>query len=148
MPFQFAVPLIVVAIVIDAVSAKAQGLGCDCPDRKLTRFSDRVRLAFSSADTVFLGTVISVEERPGTEYYRTRWATFAVEKLWKGALAKERVVWTTIPCGFRFKAGERYLIYGTRYHGTLYADPCNRSVFVTGADLREMNLLTRMSSGP
>jgi len=146
MPFRFAVPLIAVAILIRAVSANAQVGGCDCPDRKLTRFTDRVRLAFSSANTVFVGTVVSVEERPGTKSYRTRWATFAIEKLWKGPLAKERVVWTTIPCGFRFKPGERYLIYGTRYHGTLYADRCNRSVFVTGADVREMNLLTRLAT--
>lgn len=69
------------------------------------------------ADAVFVGRVLEITGRRSSGAVLVR---LAVERAWKGAESAEILVWTestTAACGYPFRVGGRYLVYGWHAEG-------------------------------
>lgn len=102
--------------------------------------------ALEHADVVFAGTVIETKQerlqegrRGAIEYREANW--FNVERVWKGELDKQRIVYDEgdeASCGYAFEQGASYLVYAVVDEaGEAYASFCGGTVSLSdaGADL-------------
>lgn len=91
---------------------------CECRRR------NDFRHEFESSKAVFAGEVIAVDDsQPGAVI------TFKVERMWKGLRAARIEVRTDNrgkACGYRFRQGERYLVYAYD-DGDLRTSICTRT---------------------
>lgn len=122
--------LIVLAL---AISQHSIALACKCllPGPEINE-------AFQRADVIFVGRCTSAElkTRKDTEWgehYIIRF-TFEVQNRWKGLSKKEEVVVETGigfgDCGFPFRLGLSYLIYGYYENNSFKTDICTRTRLV------------------
>ena len=89
---------------------------------------------YPRADVIFLGTVrevgpmTPVKDRPNVVTANGRVTRFSVEEAFRGvAGATAETFESGTSCDFRFKAGERYLVYGSRdpRDGKVYVGSCS-----------------------
>ena len=75
-----------------------------------------VKPAIKSADTIFVGAVVSSHREigPDGEEWRVR---LKVEDYWKGEPDEDQIVYTSGNCPVSFEAGQRYLVYARRQEG-------------------------------
>ena len=101
-------------LICASVIAASSGLACTCMN------STDPEEARREVEVVFAGRAVDVRpvlrEYPNgskTEFLET---TFEVSRVWKGDVMK-RVTVTTVPkgaqCGYRFRAEQSYIVYGT-----------------------------------
>ena len=93
--------------------------------------------SFGSASAVFVGTPVSVREKPRpTEKDATKdnWnrivVKFSVEQSYLGVSGTEIEIFTGSgggDCGYRFQIGQRYLVYATQYENKLVTSICFRT---------------------
>lgn len=106
-------------------SAKA----CNC-DSTMT-FADHV----AAADVIILGTVINIASNPikgGRNVY------VQVDSSWKRGIEISAVVHSemTNQCGVDFVKGEKYLIFATKRHQTIYTSVCEpNQLYAEGGEL-------------
>ena len=95
--------------------------------------------AFTAASAVFSGKVLEIiegEPSPALPELKTLTVKFRVKKSWKLVRTDEVMVLTgslTNLCGFPFKVGERYLVYGVGGGNKFMTDICKRTTHLTGA---------------
>ena len=80
-------------------------VAAECVNAKIT-----TREALESSDVVFSGTVMKAEDpsAPGL----TQVLTFGVDRVWKGAVAGERVIYHSISVESRvFRTGEKLVVF-------------------------------------
>ncbi|CAN5329132.1 hypothetical protein BH18ACI2_BH18ACI2_23050 [soil metagenome] len=84
---------------------------------------------FQTADAVFFGKVIHIDEQFG--------ARFHVEKSWKLVDANEVIVYTDDPekhgCAYRFQKDESYIVYAGIFQDKLYTDQCSATAYLVHA---------------
>ena len=90
--------------------------------------------SFGSASAVFVGTPISVSERPQEEGKEIDWnpvaVKFSVEQSYLGVPGTEIDVFTGRgggDCGYRFKVGQRYLVYASQSQNKTITTICSRT---------------------
>lgn len=117
--------LFLLAFVIYILAAPAT-FACSCVDYQINR------RAFRDAKSVFIGTPIDSwlmgqdadDESRESSIFGMQ-VKFKVEKSWKGIKSSEIIITSdsdltvSIPCGFRFLKGKKYLVYA--YGGKLEA---------------------------
>lgn len=92
-----------------------QGIACDCSEW----------VGKQSASAIFAGKVLAVRKFKGGFLIK-----FVADTIYKGGLRKELIVKTTaLPaCGYAFKVGARYLVYGRRRSGrAVIVSRCSRT---------------------
>jgi hypothetical protein len=109
------------------------GISCSCAEPLPgTSEENQVLQELKDADTVFLGTVLSIWPTPTLE----KRVTLLVHKSWRGKGSEKVVVRTGLgggDCGFRFKRGEKYLVYAYVHEGRLSTHICSRTTNVVYA---------------
>jgi len=114
--FFFVITFLFLSYII-VIPAKA----CSC---RLQGFDS----ANSSAATIFVGKVISIEQLD----IRKERVTLEVKQSWKGATANSTEVFTRTSfddaCGYYFRTGKSYLIYTFKNdNGTFWVSACSRT---------------------
>jgi hypothetical protein len=92
-----------------------------------------VKKAQRQSQAVFVGRVIEIVQKP--ESYDVL-VKFRVENSWKTKLPLEVIVFTGRgggDCGFRFEAGESYLVFAYGSDQSLSTNICQRTVALSGA---------------
>jgi hypothetical protein len=105
-----------------------------------------VRTEFDSADAVFTGRVLAIQDPPASSDggWQTRRVTLRVDRAWKGMESDTVVVrtgWSDGDCGFRFRRGGSYLVFaGAAEDGSLVTGLCDRTTRLrrAAADLRAL----------
>ena len=108
---------------------------CTCrPTPPEVSLKQQVTEARQQADSVFIGTVISISESADGYYKEVR---MKVETRWKGVKGRKEVVVFTGrgggDCGFSFAVGEKYLVYASRFNDRLSTNICQRTSNVAWA---------------
>ena len=102
---------------------------CSC--RQAPDIETGVPVAVEYADVVFLAEAVSIDKDRVSEFETYDTTTFALQSVWKGDLGKTvttRVMTTCCLCGFRFTAGQTYLVYGKRGgNGQYTVSTCSRT---------------------
>lgn len=84
---------------------------------------------YQRANLIFSGEVVGLNARE---------VSLKVSKMWKGAFAERITLRVDSPCGFRFKLGERYLVYAAG-SGRAKAHLCSGTRLLEGAeDIKEL----------
>lgn len=90
------------------------------------------------SDVIFDAEVLRAEKiEPDTDHYLRRRFTMKVRKTYKGLLGDAVYVYTGVgdsDCGYRFRVGNRYLIYADAYDGRLTTGICTRTRKIADAD--------------
>ena len=120
-------------ILLSLVFYPVQAFSCTCD------VPDDVTRSLKIADVVFLGKAESVVripprqdalERHGRDFELDE-TTFTVHDSWKGVRTSQvvsRIYTVCCLCGFEFKAGETYLVYGQMNDdGTISTSICSRT---------------------
>jgi hypothetical protein len=92
-------------------------------------------LAEKGATSVFAGKVTKVENTKEITHGPVR-VTIEVSRIWKGARAPVRTVWTSetsASCGFPFRTGQEYLIFTEGKAGTEGVGLCGATRLLSGA---------------
>jgi hypothetical protein len=117
-------------LLVFLFSIQGFSIACECGEFK-TAISE-----LSSANTVFLGTVTSIQriERPPDTpgFYPINKVTFSTSHLWKDDFKNrsEIIVYTGVDsaaCGFDFRPGSRYLVYSCLFEDKLHTSICDRT---------------------
>lgn len=126
--------LIAVVVLTLAGYASASACVCDLPLKRVS-LKKAVTRAKSAAAAVFSGRVIELDDFT---------VKFKVERVWKGAPAEEIVMSTgagkadggqiiTATCAYRFRRGEKYLVYAYGSGEKLQTYKCTRTRDLGGA---------------
>ena len=144
---------IILAVVATVILCQTAALGCTCVE--LPKNST----AFRKAKAVFVGEVVYAAEhshspeRWGDDHVPfIRIVTFKIEKSWKGARRSEVEVWVDVGfsncSSYRFREGEKYLVYAREYKGSLVLYWCSHSALAisfpseeASKHIRQLNIL-------
>jgi hypothetical protein len=137
--------LIPIAVLMLAGYASASACVCDLPLKRVS-LKEAVTKAKSEAAMVFSGQVIELDEFT---------AKFKVERVWKGAPAEEIVMSTGArkadsgeiiisDCAYRFRRGEKYLVYAYGSGERLQTHKCTRTADLGSAG-EEVLMLEKLS---
>jgi len=137
--------LIAVVVMMLAGSASASACVCDLPLKRVS-LKKAVTKAKSEAAVVFSGQVIELDDFT---------VKFKIERVWKGAPAEEIVMSTgagkadggeiiVSDCAYRFRPGEKYLVYAYGSGGKLQTHKCTRTAELERAG-EDMAMLERLS---
>jgi hypothetical protein len=137
---------ILLGTVLVLLLANSDANACWCAERR------PVCEAYGTADTVFVGTVISVNDSPNPIDDARVGYKFSVEQVYAGVPGATVEVLTgrgSGDCGFSFQAGERYLVYAYRNENRLTTSICTRTKLFDRAteDLAFLGTLTSVASG-
>ena len=124
---------VVVALVAGAALLSSSADACSCATDKREPLD-----ALESADAVFEGQVVllRVEDsrqprrKDGTRYPLTIEATLEVHRVWKGEVGPTTTVTTDYSgasCGYDFRLGGVYLVWGRRGRRSLEVGLCGRT---------------------
>lgn len=115
-------------------------LACSCA-APMDDTETTVRHAVASADIVFLGKAerVLTSHTPDEEYGAViQESTFYILESWKGEKATRvstRINVQCCVCGYRFKEGETYLVFGYEGQDNYYrASTCSLTMHVDSAD--------------
>lgn len=132
------VVLCTLLVLLTAVTDNARA--CQCVN------IPTVDQARQHAAAVFTGEVVGIERDKGESYEKAR---FSVERMWKGSLEEEAVVFVHpdfLQCDLSFKVGQSYLVYaeGDKPFSTGY---CTRTASLSdaGGDLTALGPGTNTS---
>ncbi len=134
------------SLIVGLVSLSSDATACSC-------IPPRAPLAeLSESDFVFAGEVKSITPRSG-EYGRMLLVRFKVETKWKGDLNSDIVIETadnSAACGYPFKAGKSYLVYGDIFENVMGTSICTRTNLLENAseDLRDLDAGEEVDSSP
>ncbi|MEM0999475.1 MAG: hypothetical protein AAGN35_20625 [Bacteroidota bacterium] len=95
---------------------------CGCP-------TDNWEPAVEAANVIFVGTCIGVVTNPIKGGLNI---VFQVDSSWKRTIEPNATIHTeaTINCGFPFKKGRRYLVFGNKRHQTIESTRCEPNLAV------------------
>ena len=105
------------------------GFACKC-DRQ----GPDIGLAYQKADLIFLGQCLRAEfvEQKGSNQTPFVQYTFLVKKVWKGHPDTETILVKTGlgggDCGWAFRPGFSYIVYGYADANFLHTDTCTRTL--------------------
>lgn len=117
---------------------------CECMQRSITAWGE-----LQTADAVFTGKIVSIRQvkvsvrDDGTFFYELE-VRLKVGRVLKGIEGTEVTLYTGAgaggDCGFRFKKGQKYLIYAYSSNKRLETDSCSRTKLLTHAtqDFKEI----------
>jgi hypothetical protein len=134
-----------IVILMLAGYGSASACVCDLPLKRVS-LKKAVTKAKSEAATVFSGRVIELDD------FTVR---FKVERVWKGAPAEEIVMNTgagkaddgdliVSDCAYRFRRGEKYLVYAYDSEGKLQTHKCTRTADLESAG-EDVAMLEKLS---
>ncbi len=137
--------LVVITVLMLAGYTSASACVCDLPLKRVS-LKKAVSKAKSEADEVFSGQVIELDDFT---------VKFKVERVWKGAPAEEIVMHTgagkadggnlvVSDCVYRFRLGERYLVYAYGSEGKLQTHKCTRTADLGSAG-EDVAILEKLS---
>jgi hypothetical protein len=137
--------LVAVVVLLLAGYASASACVCDLPLKRVS-LKKAVTKAKSEAAVVFSGQVIELDDFT---------VKFKVERVWKGAPAEEIVINAgagkadggeiiVSDCAYRFKLGERYLVYAYSSGGQLQTYKCTRTADLESAG-EDVDILEALS---
>jgi hypothetical protein len=156
--------IIVISFVICLLLSATEVFACGCPGSSDEIVSDAVQHAAKQSTMVFVGKVVGFEYRKGipNQYieslrkdsgkyfdYETMVVKFQVERWWKGEVASEIFLVTSVTkhsdgtgsssgCDYSFKQSESYLVYADGKENELRTNACARTKLSTkaGEDLK------------
>ena len=126
------------------VMSAESSYACECVQRSITAWGE-----LQAADAVFTGRIVSVRQvkvpvrDDGTFFYELE-VRLKVGRVLKGIEGTEVTLRTGTgaggDCGFRFKKGQKYLIYAYSSNKGLETDSCSRTKLLTQAapDFKEI----------
>jgi len=106
------------------------GFACKC-----AHHPPDIHAACRQSDAIFLGRCLKAEfveqsQADPSPTHRVRYV-FHVQKAWKGDPTAETIVVETGvgsgDCGWEFRPGFSYIVYGTAREGTVVTDTCTRT---------------------
>jgi len=112
-------------------------LGCECKAESTSRTIKRLR---KTATVIFVGKVKEVRKEV-KDYHIGYWATFDIEKSWKGEKPVQITIYTGGGCMAWFETGRTYLVYASPDSANrLSTDVCMRTRLIKYAaeDLRRL----------
>ena len=128
------VTLQLIGILLCLVGSASVSVACTC-----MHLRDDPAAAFTSASAVFSGKVLKITEGESAvpaSGVKELTVKFRVEKSWK-LVSRDEVMVLTVNtgnlCGFTFKEGERYLVYGRGGGNKFMTDICTRTTGLIGA---------------
>jgi hypothetical protein len=129
-----------------AVFASLPGSACDCAP------APPPKVALRESAIVFSGRVIGVQvvaRRVDNRERQMRKFQFETNTVWKGDIPKHISVFTGMggsDCGYNFKTGENYLVYGWAHDNEFGTNVCTRTCHegaAAKADLEELGAPTK-----
>ena len=136
--------LVVITLSITCLTQNAFACSCIVPSAPLVELE--------KSDFVFSGkvkTIISFD----SEYGQALLVSFEVKSKWKGDITEEVVLQTadnTAACGYPFKKGESYIVYGNIYQNMMQTGLCTRTNLLDNAqeDLRDLDVGEEFTRSP
>lgn len=115
-------------------------MGCSCGGPGMVKYE------FAGSQAVFLGEVVRIEKHNPSSEWSDLAVTLQIEKSWKGtsgALVKVVTAPHSAACGFPFRVGQRYLVYGHQSSVALHTDICTRTKVAVNIEkeIAELNTL-------
>jgi hypothetical protein len=108
-------------VLLLSASTIVSACSCEPIDRELSVEED-IELRLKKFDAVFSGKVLRIKNLKvsADNPFPSAKVTLKVLETWKGIKTKKITVFTyTTDCGFKFEAGESYLVYGNRQKNNL-----------------------------
>lgn len=131
--------LVIVGVAILVGFSWIEASACTClpvPDLPLRQ---QVKKAQQQSHAVFVGKVMQVVENAEGDGVSVK---FRVERVWKGKLSKEVIIFTGNgggDCGYHFEARESYLVYASGSNESLSTNICQRTA--PRSQARDMKIL-------
>ena len=129
-----------IPFILPHTASTAHACSCRMPSPPLE--------SLRQSDYVFAGVaediVFDSLNNDGTHIsYGSKYVTFSVSSVWKGAPKNTLIVVTPVSgaqCGFGFQKGQEYIVYANEYNGKLRTSHCSRTKMLKRAqeDLQEL----------
>jgi hypothetical protein len=123
-----------IGVILCLVGSASVSIACTC-----MHLRGDPAAAFTASSAVFSGKVLEITEGESAmpaSGVKELTVKFRVEKSWK-LVRKDEVMVLTVNtgnlCGFTFKVGERYLVYGLGGGNKFMTDICTRTTGLIGA---------------
>ena len=133
------------AILVLSISIAREAAACECTERP------GPCTAFTRDDVVFVGRVVDMIRAEEPTILIGLTVRFEIEQPFKGLSVTRRTVDVKTgaesgDCGYDFKPGQRYLVFASQAHGSLYTSICTNNQPISDAQ-DDIELINALRSG-